>query len=39
MINANTSVVEKERTCGDGPLPCGSVCISTEIGPFVNFPA
>lgn len=27
-----------ERTCGNGFLPCGGICVSPEIGPFVNFP-
>jgi hypothetical protein len=33
---ATASVVE-QSSCGNGFVPCGGFCVSTEIGPFVNY--
>jgi uncharacterized membrane protein len=36
-VQRNASVVEKS-VCGYSFLRRGGVCVSTEIGPFVNYP-
>src|SRR5438132_14326589 len=27
-----------KSSCGNGFVPCGGFCVSTRIGPFVNYP-
>jgi hypothetical protein len=37
VAQSEASVVGKS-SCGNGFVPCGGFCVSTEIGPFVNYP-
>ena len=37
VAQSKASVVGKS-SCGNGFVPCGGFCVSTEIGPFVNYP-
>jgi hypothetical protein len=37
IAQSKASVVGKS-SCGNGFVPCGGFCVSTEIGPFVNYP-
>ena len=37
VARSKASVVGKSSS-GNGFVPCGGFCVSTEIGPFVNFP-
>jgi hypothetical protein len=37
VAQSKASVVEKS-SCRNGFVPCGGFCVSTEIGPFVNYP-
>jgi hypothetical protein len=37
VAQSKASVVRKS-SCGNGFVSCGGFCVSTEIGPFVNYP-
>ncbi len=37
VAQSKASVVGKS-SCGNGFVPCGGFCVSTELGPFVNYP-
>ena len=37
VAQSKASVVGKS-SCGNGFVPCGGFCVSTRIGPFVNYP-